>query len=151
MDANPPTFKWPSQIRFHQADPAGWMFYGTAFEITHDCFEDFIAHLEIPRKDWFESKIFAVPVRATEAIYHAPLRVGDHFEIQMNLSHLGESSLKVRFRFVKPAMVVGSPPTPQIVCLEIQTTHVFMGLESQKKCPIPPEFRNRLARFLTDT
>ncbi len=131
-------FRWPSQIRFHQADPAGWMFYGTAFAIAHDCFEDFISHLEIPRNEWFESKTLAVPIRATKANYLAPLRVGDHFEIRMHVSQIGESSLTVQFRFFKE----------QTMCLEVHTTHVFMDLATQSKCPIPHEIRERLVRYL---
>lgn len=135
--ADPATYRWSSQIRFHQADPAGWMFYGAAFELAHDCFEDFVGHLEIPRKDWFESKKIAVPVRATQANYLAPLRAGDHFEIQMSLTKIGDSSLTAQFRFFKK----------DTLCLEIESTHVFMSVESQTKCPIPPEIKDRLLLF----
>lgn len=133
------TFHWKGLVRFHQADPAGWMFYGSAFQLVHDCFEDFISHLDIPRAEWFSNPQWAVPVRATKADYRAPLRVGDHFEIDLHLSNLGESSLTVNFELKKG----------ETSCLSVETTHVFMDTKTQRKCAIPPDFRRRLEAYHT--
>lgn len=131
-------FQWKGQVRFHQADPAGWMFYGAIFQITHDCLEDFISFLDIPRADWFAHPRWAVPVRASRADYRVPLRVGDQFEIRVSLTQLGDSSLTLKYQICRGALL----------CAEVETTHVFIDTQTQRKCEIPAPFRTRLEAHL---
>jgi acyl-CoA thioesterase FadM len=135
-------FRWESQLRFRETDPFGWMFYGSVFDIAHDCFEDFVGHLEIDWKDWFEHPEWGVPVRATSAEYMAPLKAGEAFVIQLSLSHLGESSLTAVHQFWKG----------QQLCAKISTTHVFVtrpGAGGEvRSVAIPTRFRDKLTPYL---
>jgi len=138
MQLTPGIFQWKGQVRFREADPFGWMFFGSAFDIAHDCFEDFVTHLGIPWRDWFLHPEWGVPVRATEAKYQAPLQVGDKFVVQVSLSHLGESSFTVAFEFLKD----------QKLCAELSTTHVFISKAGHLKQPIPTQIRRLLEPYL---
>lgn len=133
-------FEWNSQIRFHQADPAGWMFFGRAFELAHDCFEDFLQHLGLNWKDWFQNSRYAMPIRKAEADYRRPLPAGAEFQIRAHVSRLGETSVTLKFEFYRGADL----------CLVLQSTHVLMNIQTQKSEAWPPLFWDKLLPYAAE-
>lgn len=132
------TYQWQSRIRFHQADPAGWMFFGRAFELAHTCLEDFLVHAGIAWESWFHSDLYAMPIRKAEADYQRPLPSGQVYEIQAFVEKIGNSSVAFVFQFLAKGQI----------CLVVKSTHVLLDLKTQTPAAWPPEFRQALTPYL---
>lgn len=132
-------FRWQNRMRFHQADPAGWMFFGRAFELAHDCLEDFLVEAGIPWKDWFANSQLAMPIRKAEADYVRPIAAGELYEVQAEITKLGQTSIGFQFRFL-----VNSE-----LCLTLKSTHVLISTQSKTPTPWPDSLRQRLEVYVT--
>lgn len=80
-----------------------------------------------------------VPLRHVEAEYLEPLRLGEHFSVEVEVLRVGETSVQFRFLLKGPEQ-----QTKAIV----KTTHVFLSAQSRMKCPIPPPIREILSRLI---
>lgn len=127
-------FRYQGQIRFHEADPAGWMFFGRAFELAHDCLEDFLVFAGFEWAEWFKNSNFAMPIRKADADYRRPLAVGTKYEIECRVLNVGTSSVNFEFTF----------KSGLDICLVLNSTHVLMDLKTQKSVPWPENFRLKL-------
>lgn len=132
------SFRWQNRMRFHQADPAGWMFFGRAFELAHDCMEDLLVDAGFAWRDWFANKDYAMPIRQAQADYRRPIPAGAVYDIEAFVRHLGETSVGFEFIF----------RSGDQVCLVLQSTHVLLNLQTQKPEAWPTGFRQNLSKFL---
>lgn len=125
----------PLRIPFDTCDPGGIVFFGNYFHLAHRAFEDFLLSRDIPWKDWFASKEWAVPLRHAEADYLKPLFGGQTYAFEVELLRMGESSLQIQVSFFD---------AQGQTCSRIRTTHVFVGLPQMTKRPIPEPLRSKL-------
>lgn len=93
------TYKTKATIQFHQADPAGIMFFGHVFTLAHNAYEEFIRACGFAWKDWFSEPKFLVPIRHTEADYLRPFRAGETYEIEARVIEISSSSFKIQYDF----------------------------------------------------
>lgn len=127
-------FLWQSQLRFNQADPSGWMFFGSAFELMHACYEDFVVHLGFEWTGWFNNPEWALPIRATEAEYLNILRPGEALNMQVSLLKLGETSFTLKFECQQRGKTA----------FQVQSTHTFIDKKTGQKRLVPTEIRAKL-------
>lgn len=132
------SFKSTQRMRFHQADPAGWMFFGRAFELAHDALEDFLVDAGFEWKEWFASREFAMPIRKAEADYRKPIPAGAVYQIEAQVTRMGTTSVSFQFRFQIEAEL----------CLVLDSTHVLINTQTKSPVPWPATFRARLAEYL---
>ena len=93
-------FKRPFQIRFREADPARIMYFANLFSIAHDTFEDFIQVHGYEWKEWFtDLNPTMVPIRHAEADYLAPFMPGEHYEVQVTVAQIRETSMQMKYTF----------------------------------------------------
>lgn len=117
-----------SRINFFDADAAGVMFYGKAFELCHSAFESFVA-LQNRYNDYFSSNEFAFPIIHTEASYLAPLIPGEEVEIEISLLEKKKSSFSLLYQIKK---LHGE------IAVEIKTVTVSVEKKKWQKIPLPP-------------
>lgn len=127
------------RIHFSEADPAGWMFFAQLGKFAHDTYEEWVCALGIPWREWFAHPEVAIPLRSTEARYHAPLAAGEMFEVSVSLVELRETSFKLTFAFHRGDQL----------CAEFSSIHVFIDKVTGQKTKIPTVFQEKLANSLS--
>ncbi|PIR25138.1 MAG: hypothetical protein COX62_00780 [Deltaproteobacteria bacterium CG_4_10_14_0_2_um_filter_43_8] len=132
-------FKTSTKIRFHDADPAGIIFYAKVFEFAHNAFEDFFESLGLDWKNWFQNDAHIAPMRKASAEYTSPLHFGETYTIEVQVTHIGTSSFSLRYLFEDKT---GKP------CAVVDTTHVFVEKKNLKPTPMPEDLRQKLSQYL---
>lgn len=87
------TFTMSQKVMFRHCDPAGIVFFPRYFEMVNDCVEQFFADV----LDWPFETIHpncAVPTARIECEFIAPSRHGDELEFEMDIKHIGRSSMR---------------------------------------------------------
>ena len=109
--------------------------------MAHDAYEDFVLSLGFSWPEWFDNKIWAVPIRQSSCEYFRPLFPGNDCHIEVLIDKIGETSLGLLYRFL----------VDEILCCEVRLTHAFVGFkppgEKVTKTPIPSEVRQRLETY----
>ena len=136
-------FRRTITIRFDEADARGVLFYGRVQALAHRVFEDFVVSELVERwEDWFESTTFVAPIKHAEATFHRPMRPGHHYDVELSVTKVGESSFEVRTAFVNRA---GAEP---VLCAEARIVKAFADPATWTKIPIPSAIRSRLLPHL---
>lgn len=81
-----------TRIAFHQADPAGVLFFGRYAELWQSAYEAFIADLGIPYDDWFSQRTRSTPIRRVEVDHLRPIFAGEAVEVRVAVARLGATS-----------------------------------------------------------
>ena len=110
------------------------MFFGSAFELMHASYEDFVVSLGFEWAFWFNNPEWAIPIRATEAEYLNVIRPGEKLTIGISVLKIGESSFSLSFKFQQKG---------KTACL-VKSTHSFLDKKTGQKRPIPDEIREKL-------
>lgn len=130
-------FKTKTTIRFRQADPAQIMFFGNAFLLVHDAFEEFIQDIGYSWDDWFNSKKYMIPIRHTEADYLAPLLPGKSYDISVHVESFGQSSF----------VMVYTIGTAEKAHINIKMVHSVLDMKSKEKIKLPDEMKLKLGKY----
>ncbi|MBC7421612.1 MAG: acyl-CoA thioesterase [Bdellovibrio sp.] len=96
-------YKSQANIKFHQADPAGIMFFANVFTLAHDAYEAFIQTCGFTWKEWFLDNKYLIPIRHTEADYLRPFLAGETYEIQVRVIEFSSSSFRLQYDFLQGA------------------------------------------------
>ncbi len=133
-------FVHPTRIYFRQTDMAGIALFTQAYQMAHDAYEHFVEDIGLAWKEWFQNPQWVAPIRHSEAEYFAPLKASEHFQIQVSITKLSESSLTTQFEFINPA-------TQKLHCT-VRLSAVFVGLPEMKKTAIPAQIVEKLKPYL---
>lgn len=132
------TFQTTIKIGFRDADPAGIMFFGNILGLSHDVFEEFIAHNGISWNEWFKPTQWACPIRHAEVNFLSPFRPGETYTVEVNVKKLGQSSFQMHYKFMS---------RDQKICAEVDVVHAFVDQGSFQKAPMPPHFRAIFSQY----
>lgn len=126
-----------NQVRMHDTDMAGILYFARQFRFAHDALEDFVESFGYTFDQVFHRENFVFVIVHAEADYLAPLRVGDRLDIELSIEKIGESSFTVAYLiYKKDRTLIG----------KVKTVHVTLDSQSRKKIPIPPHFRELLGK-----
>lgn len=130
-----------NQVRMHDTDMAGILYFPRQFRFAHDALEDFVETLGYTFDQVFHREKFVFVIVHAEADYLATLRVGDRLEIHLSIDRVGETSFTVLYNIYKmDKTLVG----------KAQTVHVTLDSATRKKIPIPPHFKMLLEKHLRE-
>lgn len=131
------SYRW----RFGDIDDAGIAYYPSFFHYFHGAFEDWWSD-GLGRKyaEVMHGERFGLPAVRIECDFLAPLRYGDEPAIALGVRRLGESSVQLGFWIERDAV---------LIC-RAEITTVAVQLDTMRKQPIPPHWRERLAEFLLE-
>ena len=121
-------FIYRTQIRLHDTDAAGLLFFANQFAIIHDAYEQLLEKFGCSFSTMLQKRSFFLPIVHAESDYKAPLFVGDHIHISITVGHVGETSFSFQYiiRNAKKT-IVGTA----------KTIHVTIDKKSHKKTPLP--------------
>jgi YbgC/YbaW family acyl-CoA thioester hydrolase len=138
MNAAGGTFRHTARIRFHQADPAGVLFYGRVFELVNEAYEELVRAAGFVYDDHFGMQDYATPVVHVEADYRRPMPAGAQVTVELTVSRIGRSSFTLAFTIQDAAGAV---------CAEGTVVHTFVRADTFSTIEIPPEVRAALAGY----
>lgn len=130
-------FKSQVTIKFHQADPAGIMFFGHIFTLAHDTYEAFIQACGFPWKDWFLDHKYLIPIRHTECDFLRPFRAGETYQIEAELVEFSSSSFITQYQFTQNEHKHAT----------VKMVHTCLDQKTFQKTEIPDAVRSALSRF----
>lgn len=131
-------FTYKTQIRLHDTDAAGILFFAHQFEIIHDAYEQLLEKLGFSFPTMLQKRSYFLPIVHAESDYKSPLFVGDKITIRITLGHIGDTS----FSFVytihnQKNVLVGTA----------KTVHVTIDKKKRTKIKLPGEIRKSLEKF----
>lgn len=132
-----------NQVRMHDTDMAGVLYFPRQFRFAHDALEDFIESLGYTFEQVFHEERFVFVIVHASGDYLAPLHVGNKLEVHVNILHIGQSSFSVGYDIYK--IEKGN----KTLVGRAKTVHVTLDSKTRNKIPIPENFKNLLAKHLS--
>ena len=131
-------FEAKRKINFYDCDAAGILFYARIYELCHSVYEEMIQSFNL-KEDYWSNDDYVVPIIHSEATYHKPLVYNSFVEIELSVTNLSTSAFKLSYTCKNEA---GD------LCVEVETTHVFVDKKTWKKKQIKDDVRAGLMQYL---
>lgn len=135
------SYKSQVTIKFHQADPAGIMFFGHVFTLAHDTYEGFVQACGFQWKDWFLDHKYLTPIRHTECDFLRPFRAGETYQIEAQVIEFSSSSFVMEYLFTQD-----SAKGAQKHAL-VKMVHTCLDQKTFRKTELPEAVRQSLSKF----
>jgi len=133
-------YTYQTKIKLHETDAAGLLFFSNQFKIIHDAYESLLEKIGFGFAELIKEKSYFLPIVHSESDYKAPLFVGDLIEIQITVAKIGKTSFTFAYKIFNTShKLVGTG----------ETVHVTMDKASQKKIPLPQDFRQKIEDLYT--
>lgn len=126
-----------NQVRMHDTDMAGILYFARQFRFAHDALEDFFAAEGMDFNALFHKESFVPVIVHCEADYFVPLKVGDRLETHLTVERLGTTSFTLFYQIFRDGELIGT----------VKTVHVTLTRETRKKIPMPENLREILSRY----
>ena len=131
-------FIYRTQIRLHDTDAAGLLFFANQFAIIHDAYEQLLEKFNCSFPTMLKKRSFFLPIVHAESDYKAPLFVGDRITITIKVGHIGDTSFSFEYTIHNAQKkLVGTA----------KTVHVTINKKSHRKVTLPQELRSKLTAF----
>lgn len=128
-------YNYRTQIRLHDTDAAGLLFFANQFKILHDAYESLLQKIGFGFEVMLRDKTYFLPIVHAESDYKAPLFVADGIVINVRIANIGVTSFTFDYTVTHDkGHIVGTG----------KTVHVTMDKKTQRKIPIPDDFRQKL-------
>lgn len=128
-----------NQVRMHDVDMAGILYFPRQFRFVHDALEDFSDKNGMAFAHLFQKDKFLFVVVHAESDYFSPLHVGDKLEVHLSISNIGTTSFTIQYKIYK---------LDKTLTGTAKTVHVTLDWETRKKIPIPKRFKLLLEKHL---
>lgn len=128
-----------NQVRMHDTDMAGILYFPRQFRFAHDALEDYVESLGLTFDQLFRNENFVFVIVHAESDYLVPLRVGDRLEIHLGIEKVGQSSFTVVYHIYKLDKTLAG---------KAKTVHVTLDSKTRTKILIPPSFKKDLEKKL---
>jgi YbgC/YbaW family acyl-CoA thioester hydrolase len=132
-------FTYRTRIRIYDTDAAGILFFGAAFRLMSEAFEEFLASTGSNMSAYVNDPQYLFPMVHTEADYKRPLRAGDSVSIRIVAEKISESTLGLAYTFTDANNRIAATG---------KTVAVAINKKTWEKTGIPPKFRKVFERLL---
>ena len=122
-------FVYNCTINFHQADPAGVLFFGNIFPLAHDAYESFITGLGTER-NYFNDNEYAIPILHAEADYYSVIQPGDKLTVSIKATTVKSSSFELAYEFMDDEKNIKA---------KVKTVHVLVRKKDFRKTELTDE------------
>lgn len=130
-------FVYKTQIRLHDTDAAGLLFFANQLVLVHDAYEKLLQKIGFSFEAMLRKRGYFLPIVHIESDYKAPLFVGDEISIKVKVAHIGTTSFTFAYQIHCKGKLVGLA----------QTVHVTISKKTKKKIPLPKDFRSALEKI----
>jgi 1,4-dihydroxy-2-naphthoyl-CoA hydrolase len=130
-------YVYETQIRLHDTDAAGLIFFANQFKIIHDAYELLLEDFGFSFPQMLSRGKYFLPIVHAESDYKAPLRVGDKIRVAIKVGHVGNSSFSFLYAISRGRTLVGTA----------KTVHVTIDPKTSKKVSLPSSLRRALKAY----
>ncbi len=123
-------------VRLHDVDHAGVMFFARLFVHAHDAYEAFMAHLGLDLCALVRTGE-RLPIVHASADYFQPLRHGEQITVALEIEVLGETSFTVAYVFHNAAGMLA----------KVRTVHVHLDPHANIAATLHPTLRQSLLPY----
>lgn len=128
-----------NQVRMHDTDMAGILYFPRQFRFAHDALEDFVESLGYTFQQVFHREKFVFVIVHAEADYLVPLIVGDRLDVHVTVGQVGTTSFTICYQIFRVDGTLAGTA---------KTVHVTLDAPTRQKIPIPQVFRGLLEKHL---
>ncbi len=131
-------FIYKTQIRLHDTDAAGIIFFANQFKIIHDGYEHLLEKFGFSFPQMFKGGKYFLPIVHAESDYKAPLHAGDKITVSITVGHIGKTSFSFEYKIHNAKnKLVGTA----------KTVHVTINPKTRAKVNLPLKIRKALEVF----
>ncbi|MBH1989527.1 MAG: acyl-CoA thioesterase [Myxococcaceae bacterium] len=124
-------------VRFADVDAAGWLYYPRFIEYCQESFEDWVnASAPLNYRQIIDEQRWGFPAVQVQGKYRSPLKHADRIWVDIQILHLGTSSMRTGFQFIRQ--------DNDALSFEAEITSVCTNLDQAKSMPIPEVIREFL-------
>ncbi|MFB3908126.1 MAG: acyl-CoA thioesterase [Candidatus Eisenbacteria bacterium] len=134
-----------TRVRFHEADPAGIVFFARVFRYAHDAYEAWLRSIGLPLDLPIEDRGYALPLAHAEADFRAPMRVGDELALSLVPVAIGRTSYTIAVRI---ALAGSEAPEEERLRATVRTVHVCIDPSTGRPRELPIPLRKALEEAL---
>lgn len=129
-------------ITLRDADAGGVLFFARYLALAHDVYEEFMTSQGIHFRDMIEGGELLIPVIHTESSYRAPLFVGDHVTIRLEVAEIKKRTFTIVYEFHRADGVLAA------TC---RTVHATVNRRVRHAIPLPEDVLAALRAALRAT
>lgn len=130
-------FTYKTQIRLHDTDAAGLIFFANQFKIVHDAYELLLEKFGFSFPQMLNGGKYFLPIVHAESNYLKPLAVGDKIAISIKVGSIGKTSFSFEYLIYRGRTLVGTA----------KTVHVTINPATKTKTPLPIKLRKALENY----
>ncbi len=127
-------FVYEREVRFHEVDGAGLVFFPRFFTYAHEAMEGLFAPVRGGYAGLIMQRRVGLPAVKVQSEFHAPLRYGDRVRVETRVARLGSRSLELAYRFVRAS--------DGVAAAEMRHTVVCTDLVAMKSTEMPDDVRD---------
>jgi 1,4-dihydroxy-2-naphthoyl-CoA hydrolase len=140
QDNSPQYFLSKNQVRMHDTDMAGILYFARQFRFAHDALEDFFKSVGYTFHNIFHDQNFVFVIVHAEADYLKALKVGDELQVHLTVEKIGTSSISFLYHIFREKELVGT----------VKTVHVTLDSKTRVKLDVPDIIREKLSKYLVN-
>ncbi|WOD39340.1 thioesterase family protein [Nodosilinea sp. E11] len=125
------------QVRFHETDGAGVVYFANELTMCHAAYEASLAAAGLDLGTFFKAEVVAYPVVHASIDYCRPLGCGDRITIDLTPTRLDDNCFEIQY-LVKLDDAVAAQALTQHVCIEVAT---------RRRYPLPAAMEQWLERW----
>lgn len=132
-------FATENQIRMHDIDMVGILYFPRQFRLVHEALEDFLESEGFGFDQVLKEEQFLFVIVHCSSDYIASLRLGDRLRLHVWVGHIGTTSFTIEYAIYKrEGDLVG----------KAKTVHVSLDFHTREKIPIPESLKHILQKHL---
>lgn len=125
------------QVRFHETDGAGVVYFANELVICHAAYEASLAAVGIDLRTFFKAETIAYPVVHASIDYRRPLHCGDRVAIHLAPTRLDDSRFEIQYQLMRQ----------DALAAQAVTRHICIAVPSRRPSPLPAEMEQWLTHW----
>lgn len=135
-----------NQVRMHDTDMAGILYFAKQYRFVHDALEDYLESEGITFQHLFTKEKYVTVIVHSEADYYKSVFVGDRLEVLLSVERIGNSAFTLLYQIYRVPKE-GQQGERDLVGLA-RTVHCTVDAKTRDKIPIPDSLKERLKKHL---
>lgn len=131
-------FNCHDTVKLPDTDAAGILFFGNYIKLAHIIYEDFMETIGFSLKYIIDEADYLILIAHTEADYKKSLRLGDGYDLSVQVEKIGNCSFTLKYYFTE---------VNDDAVAELQTVHVVVDKSSQRPSPLPKKLVEQLKKY----
>ncbi|MBE9160563.1 acyl-CoA thioesterase [Nodosilinea sp. LEGE 06152] len=125
------------QVRFHETDGAGVVYFANELVICHTAYEASLAAAGIDLGAFFRAEAIAYPIAHASIDYRRPLHCSDRVTIHLAPARLDDSSFEIQYQL----------KLEETLAAQAMTRHVCISVANRRRRSLPAEMEQWLTRW----